>query len=266
MWDVARPARHAQAAGIGMAGFRSRSANPVEMRVVPHPALTLVVEFGAGALVVDDATGRRQLGGLVGGLAPNAVRMRGGNIQCVEARLSPLLAHAVLGTRPGELDRAVVGLDDVWGRWEVERIRERLADAVSWDDRFSLMRALFTRRIASGPPVDAEVALAWERIVATRGAARVEDLAAEVGWSRKRLWTRFRSQVGLPPKRAATLVRFHHAAHRLAAGHSAALVAAECGYVDQSHLHRDVQAFSGATPAALADDPGFVADHVGFAG
>src|SRR5216683_4059098 len=80
---------------------------------------------------------------------------------------------------------------------------------------------------------------------------RVAELAAATGWSRKRLWSRFRSQIGLTPKRAAQLVRFDHAAHRLAAGHSAALVAAESGYTDQSHLHRDVTTFAGVTPRPL---------------
>jgi AraC-like DNA-binding protein len=233
--------------------------------VVPHPAVTLVAEFGAGPLIVDDGLGRRELGGLVGGLAPTPVRLRGHDIECVEVRLSPPVAHAVLGVCPGDLDRAVVALDDLWGR-DGSRIREQLGDAASWDDRFAIVDALLTRRAGEGRSMDPEVAWAWDSIVAGRGGVRVEDLAVELGWSRKRLWTRFGSQVGLPPKRAARLVRFHHAAHRLAAGHSAARVAADCGYTDQSHLHRDVVAFSGVTPTTLAGDHEFAADHAGFAG
>jgi len=70
-----------------------------------------------------------------------------------------------------------------------------------------LTDALLARRRETGSSVDSEVAWAWGRIVAGRGLVRVDRLAAEVGWSRKRLWSRFRSQIGLPPKRAATLVR-----------------------------------------------------------
>ena len=51
---------------------------------------------------------------------------------------------------------------------------------------------------------------------------------------------------------ASKLVRFDRAVHRLAAGHGAALVAADSGYADQSHLHREVMAFTGVTPAAVA--------------
>ena len=101
-------------------------------------------------------------------------------------------------------------------------------------------------------------------MVTSRGRVRVDQLAAEVGWSRKRLWSRFRSQVGITPKRATQLVRFDHAAHRLAAGVSAALAAAESGYVDQSHLHRDVMAFAGATPTAVAVAPWLAVDDVAW--
>src|SRR5215472_10590012 len=73
---------------------------------------------------------------------------------------------------------------------------------------------------------------------------------------------RFRSQIGLPRKRAAQLIRFDHAAHRLAAGHSAALVAADSGYADQSHLHRDVMTFTGVTPRAVSVAPWLAVDDI----
>jgi AraC-like DNA-binding protein len=104
----------------------------------------------------------------------------------------------------------------------------------------------------------------WGQLEASCGEIRVERLAAETGWSRKRLWSRFRAQIGLSPKRAAQLIRFDHAAHRLAAGQSAALVAAESGYVDQSHLHRDVVAFAGKTPTAIAVEPFLAVDDVAW--
>jgi AraC-like DNA-binding protein len=182
-----------------------------------------------------------------------AVRVRGENIECVQVRLSPVVARTVLGASPADLGRTVVALDDVWGR-DAGRIRQQLADSSSWPQRFALVEALLARRGESGPPVDAEVARAWQRIAASRGRVRVDGLAAEVGWSRKRLWDRFRSQIGLAPKQAAKLVRFDHAAHRLAAGDGPARVAADAGYADQSHLHRDVLAFTGLTPATVAGE------------
>ncbi|HEX2314549.1 MAG TPA: AraC family transcriptional regulator, partial [Thermomonospora sp.] len=151
-----------------MAGFRDRGPGPFDLRSVPHPALTLVVDFGTGPLVIEDTTGRQQRGSLVARLTP-AVRVSGQNIECLQVRLSPLAAHAVLGVPPAELERAVVALEDLWGR-DATRIRERLRDARSWEERFAVAEASLFRRPGTSPPVDPEVTWAWHRIVASRGA------------------------------------------------------------------------------------------------
>jgi AraC-like DNA-binding protein len=193
-----------------------------------------------------------------------AVRVRGKNIECVQVRLTPIVAHTVLGVSPAELERAVVALDDLWGR-DAARIRERLRETQSWDERFALTEAALVRRRATGPAVDPEVTWVWDQIVVNRGWVRVDELADEIGWSRKRLWSRCRSQIGMPPKRAAKLIRFDHAAQRLSAGNAAARVAAEAGYVDQSHLHRDVVEFTGGTPSTMVEDTWLAVDHIAWA-
>jgi len=264
VWDITTPSRPCRVPGVSMAGFRDRSTAPVDLRAVPHPALTLVIEFGRSP-VVDDGTGHEQRGSLVAGIMPAVLHVRGEDIECLQVRLSPVVAHAALGASPAELDRTVVTLEDVWGR-DAARIREQLHDARSWEDRFAITDAMLLRRHETGPLVDPEVARAWERIVARRGRVRVDELALETGWSRTRLWSRFRSQIGLSPKRAARLVRFDHAAHHLAGGVSAAQVAAEGGYADQSHLHRDVLSFTGATPTAVAGAPWLAVDDVAWPG
>ncbi|MBN6041123.1 AraC family transcriptional regulator [Amycolatopsis sp. 195334CR] len=255
-WEVVRPGRPSRVAGVRMAGFRSRG--PVDVRAVGHPAVTLVLEFGDGPLVVDENL--EQQGNLVARPAFGGLRVRGEQVECVQVRLSPVAAHAVLGTWQ---DHTVVALDDLWGR-EAARIRERFGEASSWQERFAMADAVLARRYEDGPRVDPEVARAWDRINAGRGRVRVDDLAAEVGWSRKRLWSRFQAQLGMPPKRAARLVRFDHAARGLAAGREAARVAAESGYADQSHLHRDVRAFSGLTPAAMTGQVWLAVDRLAW--
>jgi AraC-like DNA-binding protein len=247
-----------------MAGF---GASVVALRMVPHPAVMLAVEFGAGPPTVEDA-GRQQRGSVVAGLGAGSgggIRVRGEHFEAVQVRLSPLVARAVLGVPPGELDGIVTPLDDLWGR-DAARIREQLGEADSWEERFALTEAFLLRRRAAGASVDPEVAWVWRRIVAGRGLVRVERLATEVGWCRKRLWLRFRSQIGLQPKRAATLVRFDHAAHRLVAGEDPATVASEAGYADQSHLHREVVAFTGVTPAAMPGQPWLAVDATAWTG
>ncbi|MGV9759946.1 helix-turn-helix domain-containing protein [Streptomyces tricolor] len=263
VWDIATPSRRGRLPGVSMAGFRARTTGLVDLGVVPYPAVTVAVDLGEGTLTVADADGRRRSGGVVVGLGSVGVRGRGRDIACLQVRLSPPVAHAVLGAcaEPGA---AVVSLEDLWGR-DAARVQERLRAAGSWEERFARAEAALVRRYEAGRAVEPEVAFVWGRMVASRGGVRVERLAAEVGWSRKRLWSRFRARIGLTPKRAAQLVRFDHAAHRLAAGHSAARVAAETGYADQSHLHREVMAFTGATPTAVGGAPWLAVDDVAWA-
>ncbi|MBA8946051.1 helix-turn-helix domain-containing protein [Streptomyces calvus] len=260
-WDITTPSAPGRLPGVRMAGFRDRGTYLDDLRIVPYPAVTLVVDFGDG-LLVDDAAVREWRGSVVLGLGPGGVRVRGRAIDGLQIRLSPVVAHAVLRAAP-EAGGAVVGLDDLWGR-DARRTQERLRAAATWEERFAIAEAALLRAHEAGRPVDPEVGHVWRRMVLSRGRVRVEPLAAEVGWSRKRLWSRFRSQIGLTPKRAAQLVRFDHAAHRLAAGHSAARVAAETGYADQSHLHRDVMGFTGVTPTAVAAAPWLAVDDVAW--
>ncbi|WP_203866384.1 helix-turn-helix domain-containing protein [Plantactinospora endophytica] len=246
-----------------MAGFRGRAEDPVNLQMVPYPAFTVFLDFG-DALLVDDASGEWRRGSVVVGMTSGSVRGRGRDVDLLQVRLSPTVAYGVLGVS-AEPDATVVALEDLWGR-DTGRIQEQLRAAGSWDDRFAVMGAALARRRETGRRVDPEIAFVWGRIVTSRGRVRVERLAAEVGWSRKRLWSRFRSQVGLTPKRAAMLVRFDHVAHRLAAGHGAARVAAESGFVDQSHLCRDVMAIAGMTPTAVAGAPWLVVDDIAWPG
>jgi AraC-like DNA-binding protein len=264
VWDIAVPSGPHRLAGVTMAGFRDRNEDLVDLQVIPYPAVTMLLEFGDGLFVSDDdvAVGLES-GNVAVGLGPGGVRGRGHNVECLQIRLSPAVAHAVLGD-PADLGGTVVALDDLWGR-DAERIQDRMRATTSWQDRFALAEAALLTRYEAGRTVDPEVAHAWWLMMTNRGQIRVERLAGEVGWSRKRLWSRFRAQIGCTPKRAAQLIRFDHAAHRLAAGHSPADVAAESGYADQSHLHRDVLTFAGVTPSAVAAAPWLAVDPVAWA-
>lgn len=251
-WELVRaaPSRERRL-DLSLTGFRQRGPDRLDMRPRPLPAVTVVVGLGADLLTVDAAGAQDEMRSGVGGLVPKSARIRGRNVECVELRMSPLTAYTLLGGAAGELDGRMLDLDDLWGR-EAEWLCERLAGQTSWDERFATVEAALAARLEAGPTPDREVRRVWAQLLASSGSTRVDRLAAECGWSHKRLWTRFTAQVGLTPKRAARLVRFDAAARRLAAGHHPAAVAVACGYTDQPHLHRDVREFAGCTPRQLA--------------
>jgi AraC-like DNA-binding protein len=260
--DVAVPRPARRLPGISMAGFRQRAPVLWDIAMVAYPSVTLLVDLSEGEGAIYDAHGRHERGSVVVGLLPGDLRAGGrARVECLQIRLEPAAAAAVLGPST-ELTGRVVSLEEIWGR-DAGRAEDRLRAAASWDERFAIAAEILGRRPAVRR-IDPEVARVWRRTLSSRGRARVDGLAGEVGWSRKRLWSRFRSQLGITPKRAAQLVRFDHAAHLLAAGHAAATVAAESGYVDQAHLHREVKAFAGLTPTAVAVAPWLAIDDVAW--
>jgi len=228
-------------------------------RGVPSPWLTLVLSFEEPVRVVEGA-GVRELGVLLGGLHTAPVLLAHPGRQAgIQIALSPLGARSLLGVPAGELTGEVLPGEELLAG--ADGLRERLAGAGDWAERFRLVEEFLLRRLRPLPAGDAEVALAWRRLHETGGTARIEELAEEVGWSTRYLRLRFREQVGLTPKTAGRVIRFDRARtrlrYRIGTGREPNLadVAYGCGYADQAHLTREFRALAGLSPRRyLADE------------
>ncbi|MFB6838527.1 hypothetical protein [Streptomyces sp. NPDC056361] len=137
--EVAIPRASERLPGISMAGFSHRGPALVDIAMVAHPSVTLLVDLSDEDGLVYDAHGRRERGSVAVGLIPGDLRISGRTDeagQCLQIRLSPVVAAAVLGA-PTELVGTVVRLEDVWGR-DAGRAEDRLRAATSWDERFTI--------------------------------------------------------------------------------------------------------------------------------
>ena len=101
----------------------------------------------------------------------------------------------------------------------------------------------------AGRKSPADVRWAWNRL--TGGAARVDELARELGWSRRHFTQRFKNELGLAPKTLARVARFQRARQQLSAGTPLGRIALDCGYYDQAHMNRDFRALAGRPPGEL---------------
>lgn len=99
-WEVARPFGGTSLDGVGMAGFRDVSAIGLDMQVLPQPAVIVVIGLGDAPLTVEDSAGHQPLRSFVAALSPGATRIRGEHVECIELRLSPRAAYALLGVSP----------------------------------------------------------------------------------------------------------------------------------------------------------------------
>jgi AraC-like DNA-binding protein len=242
-------------------------------RGLPSPYLTLILTLDE-PLVMAAHPDPRQPGGtydtLLGGLHDRpAVIVHHGRQSGVQIALRPHGVRALFGVPAGELARLDVPLTDVVaGPW-ASRLRERLAEQPSWAGRFDVLDAALLAQLevhdgsgAGGRPQAAELTRAWDLLVAPAQAGRavawpVGALAADLGWSPRRLLTRFRDEFGVGPKEAARIARFDNARRdlfdRAATGRPLQLaeLAVGHGFYDQAHLAREFRALAGCPPSVL---------------
>lgn len=240
---------------VGYATVRER---PVEHRGLPSPFLTFILTFDE-PVVIAASGGDRRLGTVLAGLqaGPEIVRMPARQTG-VQAAVHPLAARRMFGLPAAELAGLSLEAGDVLGPAVAAELRERLAEAPGWSERFAILSA--TTRAAAAADASAgggprpEAVEAWRLLSASRGRIRVGELAERVFLSRRRLSTVFAAEFGVTPKEAARIMRFTHAVTRIGqAVRSGALdlaaVAAECGYADQSHLAREFHGLAGTSPS-----------------
>jgi AraC-like DNA-binding protein len=237
---------------LAIYGYREWGEAPMFRRETPHGAIVLILDLGPTLRFLDGFGGRgvaEHPGGFVAGLVETPVfTATAGAQEGIELLLTPLGAGRLLGLPVAALGGAVVGVGD--GIAGIADLSDRLRATQGWNERFRIVEAWLAGRAASARAVPRELALAWDAL--RRGGMPVARLAAALGWSERRLGRRFTAEFGLPPKRAARLLRFERAARLLRGGVPAAEAAARAGYADQPHLTREVRAFAGLSPGALA--------------
>jgi AraC-like DNA-binding protein len=187
------------------------------------------------------------------GLYPGVVLINSnGGAECVQVDFTPLGAYRFFGLPMSELASRMVTLDDLADP-AITELRDRLASEPDWNRRLEMTEAFVTARLMTSEGGSAEIAWAYQTILASRGAIRVREVAAGLDWSRKHLNDRFRREVGIGPKSVARMARFNHAVTMARMGNRAnwAGIAAEAGYADQAHMVREFREFGGVTPTEV---------------
>ena len=161
--------------------------------------------------------------------------------------LTPFGVRALLGASPADLASCVLDLSDFWGRSAHDLI-DRLRSAGTWRNRFAILDEAFSRALRPFT-APSELLWAWSRLAQAHGSISIQDLADDIGWSRRHFSERFRDEIGIAPKTAARIFRFEHS-HGLMKNNppSLAQVAFDCGYHDQAHMTREWNSLAACTP------------------
>jgi AraC-like DNA-binding protein len=157
----------------------------------------------------------------------------------------------------GELCGKLVELNRIWGA-VADELREELLETSGVQPKFQRLEQFLLRRLLRKALPGWGVASAIHAFVSNAGTATVARIAADAGMSHKHFIERFRSVVGLTPKRFSRIRRFQRALGDLQTRREMDWVglAGECGYYDQAHFIHDFRAFSGITPTGYLDQGG----------
>lgn len=252
----------------------SSLVRPVRERHLPAVEVPMVLNFGAPHTTRDprgDAGPERLDHAWVTGLQTgHRLSDATGERSFMVVRFTPLGAHRFLRLSMHELTDRVAPLDQLDSTIS-SLVRDHVMVAGGWEERFDAVELLIGGRLA-GSEARPHLERAWSELASTRGQTPIASLAADAPCSHRELIRQFRSCCGIPPKKAARLLRFNHvlaavtqlrridapskpylegpavtSTDTLEAGW--ARVAAECGYSDQPHLVHEFRAFAGVTPS-----------------
>ena len=253
---AATPCKTVQARGCAFAGFSEHAAKPVHRLELPVAGALIVLCCGESvmlqpALRPGDAT---RSSAFFAGLQVQAqCVLHSGINDCVEIRVPPLAAYALLGGAIAEANGEPVSLLDVIPE-PIGMLLDQLRTTSSWEHRFAAVDQFLARGFAESKlRVPPELTWAWETLDQSHGLVPIRALARAIGWSERHLINQFRVYFGVRPKATARRLRFSYAFDLLATNPTGDLstIAAQAGFSDQSHMTREFQTFSGVSPGVL---------------
>ena len=171
------------------------------------------------------------------------------NVQFFGVHFKASGAYPFLQLPLSEMNRQVVPLDTIWGRYASE-IRERLHAAPTIQAGFELLEQLLLARLHEAPGSLDVVQYAVAEIRQHRGALSIRALSDQIGISQNHLGNQFKRLVGIPPKEVARFYRFAHALRLINSTQPVDLtwIAHQSQFYDQSHFNKDFVAFTGHNP------------------
>ena len=170
-------------------------------------------------------------------------------------RVQPEWCRQLLGIDPREHHNQIVPLSDISPRWNSFLEDRLLRTRTSSESLRVLVDVIRNLRDAMTPSRDARLAHTGLEII-RESPMRIEAVARAIGISDRHLRRVIFENAGTSPKhyqRTLRLTRMMTAAD-FDSDPNWSLLAADMGFVDQSHLSQEVRAVTGKTPVELHDE------------
>jgi AraC-like DNA-binding protein len=169
-------------------------------------------------------------------------------IDAIGVIVRPEAAYRLFDGPHHELTNCTFDGEEMFGT-SARRWQEELANMPAREDRISALQQQLWAWLCRRDRRDRAYEFAVRRLRQAEGSIRIEDVALQLGWSRRHLERRFREHVGVGPKTFAAILRFHAVYKRVRrAGPGTYGDAIGDAYFDQSHFLKEFKRFTGTSP------------------
>nr|WP_321397922.1 helix-turn-helix domain-containing protein [uncultured Desulfobacter sp.] len=167
------------------------------------------------------------------------------------ARFLPGTAKQILKSPLSHFTDQEILLEDIQSN--SDEFVELICGAPSFDEKIALFEKYYTRCNSDKDCAPSLISFLLEKINASCGEIRIQELADETGYSTRHVSNIFKKYVGISPKLFSRIVRFQKSFSllRLQKKATFADLAQDAGYYDQAHFINEFKEFSMSTPTQI---------------
>ncbi|MCR6641231.1 MAG: helix-turn-helix domain-containing protein [Sporocytophaga sp.] len=146
-----------------------------------------------------------------------------------------------------ELFNLSIALEDIFDKYEVREVEEKLASATTDQQRIKIVELFFLTQLKD-IHTDKLIIEAVKLIYQSKGTIRIKELNEKLNISQSPFEKRFRKIVGTTAKKFASIIRFNSIINNLNSNKSLTEICYENNFFDQAHFIKDFKQFTGDTP------------------
>lgn len=164
-------------------------------------------------------------------------------------RLYPWVARLMFNLPSIELSNHFIDLNEL-NIPSFNYLEDQLIETTSFEQRRTIVEQYLIHRIKSSYSFNNTVIYAFNKIVQKKGCVQINQLAKELGYSRQYINRVFKKEIGLSPKKLATIVKIRACVDQefKQSSNSLTQLAYQFDFFDQSHFIRDFKAVTGESP------------------
>ena len=227
------------------------------IKILPSGAPGIIFQHMNGHAAIENIPAQPKMTGVSStlylygsGVEPSVMRFKAGSYTAVQITLKPHALNSLLGLNASVLANQMIPLDEI----SKEKFNEQLLETQNAHQQATLLTNFLAGQLSQMKTRDRLVEKGLQRIDQNIPSATVSSLIQTLNISERQFERRFRQTVGISARSYIRLKRFNAAIQLISSGQYSTLteIAHALCFHDQSHFIRDVKAFSGFTPKALA--------------